>query len=360
MNIGQITRLPGTRIPRQILTGQPPLDNFLRELDQQLLGSARVRLLTLAEIRDHLVEKVDHLVESGMAEDEALQQAIRSSDSPAELAKPQRAALSNRFLKFGFFLGIGYGLTMGLFFGAIGVAQYGWSFGATTGAGMTIFGGPAFGFFMGWWAAFIQPERELPSASSTGGADTAIMFRVGAGKWTTRLGNLIGVMFVLGAIFFLSRATAEFFHIPFPEIRGFSMKIPWWAELFMGAVYLVNIYMLRLCSREYRVNQAGIRVHGFFQSSKFFPWANLKRVGLLRDIYWWVPFDWKKVRYAEFENGNHKTARLLVFSAMHNADRLFLLMEQKTRSYHQESDPAASRPDRQIGGNPIHLAEEAE
>ena len=250
MNIGQITRLPGTRIPGQILTGAPPLDNFLRELDQQLLGSARVRLQTLAEIRDHLVEKVDHLVESGMAEDEALQQAIRSSDSPAELANPQRAALTNKFLKFGLFTGILFGLFMGIFFSAyfllFSSGRPGTGiFAIFVGAGAAIFGGPCYGFWMGWFTAFIQPERELPSTAIIEGADSEGTFRVRLGKRLICVANLIGVINLLAAIFIGSQATAQVFHIPLPEVNSFRTGT-WWFDLLVAAAALFNFFLMRL------------------------------------------------------------------------------------------------------------------
>jgi len=89
---------------------------------------------------------------------------------------------------------------------------------------------------------------------------------------------------------------------------------------------------VRLVRREYKVNEEGILVEEFLGRNKAFSWKNLKTVGLLGDIRPWVPYYWKKVKYAAFQNDGRKSVRMFIYPDMVNADRLFILMEKKIRS----------------------------
>ena len=66
----------------------------------------------------------------------------------------------------------------------------------------------------------------------------------------------------------------------------------------------------------------------FFGRKKIFQLKNLKKSGLLGDKWRWVPKYWKKVKFAEFEN-NNKIKRMLIYPDMVNADRLFVLINNR-------------------------------
>ena len=65
MIFGKLTRFPSGNIPPEALSGNSTLDGFLSKLDKELLGSPKVRLQTLAEIKDHLLEKRDQFLAGG-------------------------------------------------------------------------------------------------------------------------------------------------------------------------------------------------------------------------------------------------------------------------------------------------------
>ena len=61
----------GTGYPREVLTGDDTLDEYLRDLNSQFVGVKKIRRSTLAEAKDHLVEARDSLIAEGVSPAEA-------------------------------------------------------------------------------------------------------------------------------------------------------------------------------------------------------------------------------------------------------------------------------------------------
>ncbi len=326
MILGELTRFPGSSIPKEALTGNPILDSFLSKLDWQLLGSAKVRLQTLAEIKDHLQEKKEHLLETGCTEDDAAEKAVQSMASPEEQAKSQREALKKKFARIGFSSGILFGLIMGL----LGLVMK-----DLMDKGLAVIGlyglaqGVFFGLFFGWFMTFNWPERQLPSASEADESpEVEGEFTVRYSKSMRRLSYFMTVFFVLMGVYYATLGIMGSFY---PSI-GKSLPFPWWNNLILGGFALLDFFFIRLACRKYKVNGDGILVEDFLGKKKHFVWKHLKKVGLLGDIRSWVPYYWKKVKYAEFQSDGHKTIRLFLYPDMVNADKLFILLEKKVRS----------------------------
>ena len=63
----KLARLPGGAIPREALSGDSVLDDYLTELDRHLLGSGKIRLISLAEAKDHLASSLWPALGPGVA-----------------------------------------------------------------------------------------------------------------------------------------------------------------------------------------------------------------------------------------------------------------------------------------------------
>jgi len=322
MILSKLTRFPGTGIPYQAVTGNPALDDFLIELDRHLLGSAKVRMQFLAEIKDHLLEKKDPLIEEGRTEDVAMTSAVQSMGTPDELAKSQREELKKKYIGISVPSGIIFGIFMALFSAFTHLKGKGLVLISLNGLQNGVF----FGLFMGWFMTFIWPERQLTSALKTylSSAEES-EFVVHYSKWMRRLSYPITVFFLLMGVYCISFGIAGFFYISINK----NLLFPRWMSLVLGGIAIIDFFAVRLCCRKYKVNEDGIYVDDFLGRKKIFAWKNLKRVGLLGDIRPWILRYWKKVKYAEFENGNHKAMRMLVYPDMVNADRLFVLLDKK-------------------------------
>lgn len=322
MTISKLTRYPGKTVPIEIISVNPVLDDFLMDLDSHLLGAAKVRLQFLAEIKDHLLGRKDYFASKGSSEDAAMEDAVKAMGPVDELAKTQRNKLKKKFLSIFPFCGAFFGLFMG-FFGYFGqYKELGLVFNIIQGLMQGVF----FGLFMGWFMTFIWPERQLSLTLKEGsGSEVENEFVVQYGKWMRRLSYIITVLFVVGGGYFMIFGIAGFFNTSQNEYFSF----PWWLCLLLGVLSIFDFFMVKLSSRRYKVNNNGIYVKDFLGKNKVFKWDNLKNVGLLGDRRSWLPFYWKKVKYAEFENEKLKSRRLFIYPDMINADRLFVLINKK-------------------------------
>ncbi|MBT3299931.1 MAG: hypothetical protein HN386_04580 [Candidatus Marinimicrobia bacterium] len=76
------------------------------ELDSHLLGSQKVRLSKILEIKAHILDKVDYLIREGMDEKEATEKAIRSMEHPLSFATAENETQFFSFLRTALFFGI--------------------------------------------------------------------------------------------------------------------------------------------------------------------------------------------------------------------------------------------------------------
>ena len=106
-----LLRFPGGTIAPQALTGDAVLDRYLVDLDAKLHGSAQLRLRTLAEIKDTLLERKEQALASGKSAPSAAESAVREIGEAEDFAAPQRAELRKLALQ----RGLPFGLFMALF-----------------------------------------------------------------------------------------------------------------------------------------------------------------------------------------------------------------------------------------------------
>lgn len=335
MTLARLTRFPGPDIPAAALTGNPVLDEFLKALDRELLGSARVRLQTLAEIRDHLLERKVLFGQAGGTETGAAEKAVHSIGTPDELAGPQRRALKKKFLRVSVPTGIMFGLFMGIWgFVTQDTKNLGPVFFAISG----LCQGACFGLFFGWFMTFIWPERQLmtfswsqgqlPSTGQDVCQDVEGDFTVHYSAGMRRVAYFATVFFALTTCAFLILAIAGYHY---PSLYK-SLPFTWWVVLILGILSAIDLYFVRLVRREYKVDEDGILIREFIGRKKRFDWDELQRVGLLGEIRPWVPYYWKTVRYADFQKVGCKPVRMLIYPDMINADRLFVLLDQNAQS----------------------------
>src|SRR5690606_17383716 len=80
-----LTRFPSSKFPQDLLTQVPVFDDYLCQLDAELLGRASLRKVTLEEVRDHLLEQQVALMDQGLVAEVAAQQALEGFGSAEEL-----------------------------------------------------------------------------------------------------------------------------------------------------------------------------------------------------------------------------------------------------------------------------------
>lgn len=293
---------------------------------------------TLAEIRDHLLERKVLFGQAGGTETGAAEKAVHSIGTPDELAGPQRRALKKKFLRVSVPTGIMFGLFMGIWgFVTQDTKNLGPVFFAISG----LCQGACFGLFFGWFMTFIWPERQLiimainlseprlPSTSEQGVCkDIEGDFTVHYSAAMRRLAYFATVFFALTTCAFLILAIAGYLY---PSLYK-SLPFTWWVVLILGILSAIDLYFVRLVRREYKVDEDGILIREFIGRKKRFDWDKLQGTGLLGEIRPWVPDYWKKVRYADFRKRGRRLVRILIYPDMTNAGRLFVLLDQKAQS----------------------------
>ena len=239
-----------------------------------------------------------------------------------ELAKAQRDRLKKKMLSTGLPGGALFGLFTG-FFGYFGQFKgYGLIFISI----LALLQGVFFGFFQGWYISFIWPERRLSLTQEVySGSESNEDFVVQYSKWMICVSGILMVFFIAGG-----------FYSVFGVIEGILDEshnkffiFPWWLCFLLGVFCIFDFYLVRLGSRKYKVSGDGVYVKEILGRKKVFTWNNLKRVGLIGDRRAWLPYYLKRVKYAEFENENHKSRKIFIYPDMINADRLFVLMDNK-------------------------------
>lgn len=87
--IRTLLRLPSPNFEQDLLTGAPPIDAYLQQLDAGLIGAKSVRRLTLLDARDFLLEASEQAASD--SRDQAIKEAIAAFGDPATIARRQRA-----------------------------------------------------------------------------------------------------------------------------------------------------------------------------------------------------------------------------------------------------------------------------
>jgi len=323
MVIEKLTRFPGGGIPGDALTGNATLDGYLSSLDGQLLGSARVRLRTLAAVRDRLRTSLAGFIEAGCEETDAARKAVQSAGSPDELARTQRKALKKKFLSKALRVGILFGLAMGV----IGPAGAGLkSLGTVALVLYGLVNGVFFGLLFGWFTTFVWPQYvPSPAGKADAGPQPQDAFTVCYGKTMVLASYFMTVFFALAGGGYALLGIAILLNSP---VR-ISLPYTWHVPLILGVIGILDFYFARLVSRKYTVNEKGVVIEQFLGGRRVLIWDDLKAAGLLGDIRPWLPQYWKTVRYADFQSGEGRRFRMLVYPDMANAGNLMKLLEMK-------------------------------
>jgi hypothetical protein len=326
MILAKLTRFPGCKMPEQALTSHGTLNAYLAELDSKLLGSAAVRMQTLAEVRDHLEEKVRYFVDAGHNEHEAAALAVQAMSVNDQVAA-QRAALLKKFIRTGVPAGLASGVLMAAMWSSIPYVQdhlaiY-WLLWLAAGA--------VFSLYFGWIMAFVMPDRRLPSGviaelTATGGST----FVVAYGRTMRRMSYFLAVAFMLAVPGSVAIGLAKLLDLIPPDMFLF----PWWLFFLLAPLCAFDVKMVALGGRRYEVRDDGLVVKEFLRKPKLYPFERLVRLGTLGEVRKWLPYYWKRVRYAEFDLGKRKPTRLLIFNDMLNADRLFVMLQAQLNTRH--------------------------
>ncbi len=115
MRFAGVFRWPRRGFPEGLETGNSILDDFLRRLDRECLGSGAVRKVYLSEIRDHLLEALEHAQEDADSPDAAAAEVVSSFGTPEELGREQRRECRRRFVREGVSTGIVFAVLMTFF-----------------------------------------------------------------------------------------------------------------------------------------------------------------------------------------------------------------------------------------------------
>lgn len=102
----QLIRFPGLTIHPKALTGNSSIDDYLKDLDRRLLGSRTIRLSKVMDIKSHIVDRIDRLIETGETENESAVKAVREMDHPKTLAKEFNRAQFEIFVKTAIYFGV--------------------------------------------------------------------------------------------------------------------------------------------------------------------------------------------------------------------------------------------------------------
>ncbi|MBI4738209.1 hypothetical protein HY772_01380 [Candidatus Woesearchaeota archaeon] len=334
MMLSNIFRFPGLSCPTEALTGDTILDDYIKRLDKQLWGSAKIRIFTLAEVKNHLVEAKTGLMQSGITEHEASIKAVGSMGSIESYSNVQRKSLKVKLLKIGLQSGILFGVFMGL---------YQWIIEAhnnkvfinplTDGIVYGLFEGAFFGFFMGWFATLVWPERNLPSHNIPDNK-----FCVEYSKPMRFLSKLVIVVFCLMAVWCIAVSISEYpSRVPVKVMPAEDKQLssylyqPWWLFIGLGLLSGLNIFLVRSGCRSFQINQDGFWINQWFARKQRILWPAIKSIGTLGETYGWIPSwnYWRKVKYINYVLSNGKTRRIYLYPDMLNADKFILLLQAK-------------------------------
>lgn len=331
MGLRTILRFPGTAFPAQALIGDDVLDAYLKKLDSRLIGSAKIRLLTLAEIKDHLLEHKATLLKTGDYRDsEASRITVEKMESVDAYSSVRNKRLFNRFSSVALIVGTTFALSMlGVIFLTIKIL-HGLSWDCFTcilrhGSMVVIPSGLLAGLCTGW-SIFIMPEQRLPTSNTQESC-----FSVGPTKNERILSRIILPLFCLIALAFF--------------IQGLLSISDGWAYICIAALYFANLLLFRPLTFSYDVDEGGISIVSIIGKRRRIPWKNLAGAGTLGEVHQWIPSwnRWRNVRFVDYISNKDRKKRLHIFPNMLNADRMFLLVRDMLEERGVESRSGTGR-----------------
>lgn len=284
-------------------TGEPAFEDFLAELDQQLLGARRVRELSVAEVADHLLEHRDDAMERGHPREAAVESALEGFGSGPDYAEFQRAALTQRFARLAIVTGAAFAvLSCGLQWAGPGAVKV-WS---------SALQGLLFGPGLAAWLVFVQPSRRLSFAPEVGEE-----FTVGFGPWMRGLTVLM--LLVFSAIGLGGLAVG----------LGFQWEDVSPAHgLVLGAGSLLVLAMCWGQLTRLHVTPRGIRA-AWLGRGTFFSWEQIQQLRPRTERWVWMPrLYWGRVLDVEVLDSDGTLRHFPVFPDAVNASRLTYMVSR--------------------------------
>jgi hypothetical protein len=324
-------RLPGPACPEAALTGDAALDDCLRRLDGKLLGSRAVRLLTLGEVKDHLLETRDLLVQRGRSEADACREAVAGMGPVKGYAATQRRKLWRRVLRWVLAFAIWGGIVPAVISSLLrlGTLADAWD---PTG----LIAGLVAGLAIGYWMAFVSPERTQSRTSEEPGRDDGsfVVARLDPNSTWFVEGRAFGLVtcLVMGVVFVVMGLWCVLGEGP-RDAMGYPR---WWG------IFITGFGLLALLTVPLGLRSDGIAFHvdpdgfwfarGFRRRRRRVAWPDVRAAGTHRDLHPWLhwllwPSD--SSRYVEYMSEEGKAKRLYYSPRWVNADRFLALIDQK-------------------------------
>ena len=306
-----LLRLPGRSCPPAALTGDDVLDEYIRELDSRLLGSKYVRLLTLAEIKDHLLEAKARGISQGLDERSAAEAAVSALGPADTYAGEQRSVLFARSWKVPLLVAIPFGIIMGAYYF---MAQFPNPVSSAIMSALPCGLGLAAG-------VFVWPARWLGSSWLPGGASEPA-FEVAHSRPVFAAHLAIWILSPAAALF---AAAIGVTGILKPSSQARTL-VPWWLlPIFLVWLAMV-VYALLREPRSFQVRPLGFYATNWAGVETFVPWQSVVGIVRPRTIVW-LSFAWAGTRI-EYLASNGRKRRIKVRQDMLNADRFLHLAEE--------------------------------
>jgi hypothetical protein len=317
-----LLRFPGSSCPKDALTGDGILDDYLVELDSHLLGSAKVRLLTLAEIKDHLQERKSEALAKTATETDAARIAVRDMGPARSCAEAQHAAIKRRFLRLAIPAGTVY-LAVNLLFDALRDGPAG-------GVWTALRQGLLFAVMFGWWASIVLPRRLLPTA------DAGAEFIVGCSTTMRRFSYAIVLLLVAISVTGLGAALGVDTLDPF----GWNQN----EGIVLAALSVLNIRNVSEGIWSCRVDPQGFWIERWMGKERVL-WTSVRSLRPLGETKSWIRrwSDWGKVQSLDYAKGDGSVGRFNVVPHAANAERFMLLLRSKIDSRDRLAENAAGQ-----------------
>ncbi|MEM6990258.1 MAG: hypothetical protein AAF721_07170 [Myxococcota bacterium] len=315
MNL-QLLRRPGPGFPKRVASGIDDVDAYLHDVDACLLGSAKVRVLHLEEVKDHILERRDHALDRGRGADEATREALDMFGFAAEYGAEQRAGLSRRFWQAALSAGVLFAALM-LVLDVIGRPPG--TDAALPVARLTV-QGALYGLAMGWFVAFVWPVKALPVGDRFAPAflvRRSLPWRAACLVFAAGF-TLLGVCCLVAL--FVPQAVAYF------EVSQLGIAA-------LGVLAVVNIRFLLLGVQTIAVDRDGFQIRMPW-SKRTVPWSRVEAVERFGDRHPWIPGwnIWSRVQVIRYTTADGTAHESKIFPDVPNADRLTVLARDKIAS----------------------------
>jgi hypothetical protein len=307
-----LLRRPGATVSSDQMTGDIILDDFLTNLDAAFIGSRKVRVLYVAEAKDHLLEARQLLAEQGKETEAASKAAVLNFGDAREHAQSQRRLVWARFWQTV--------MTAGPFYG---VFMFAWMLiyirevNVIVASISTAIAGVLFGITMGWFIAFVHPQKLLPSMSAKGNKFIC------AYSSKMRTMNYAFMAFIAACVL-MGIGTA--FEID--ALNPFDMSKT--AAIVLGLMAVLNIGGIRLGNQRLFVDDKGIKVRKLFSRDSI-SWSQLRNLTLLGETKRWIPkwSYWSRVHVLEYADSSGQSQTIMIFPDTENSDRAVCICREK-------------------------------